>query len=99
MIAKRAYRGNDSVSNFRRHFNYLHTELDRLDDLTNVIGDGPRDKPASYKRNAPLIQEHRLRPECRQNSLQSMTQARNTSLPHRERQGSAPHRKTICFRD
>ena len=51
MIAKRTHRGNGSVSNFRRGFNYLPTELDRLDDLTSMVVDVPRGKTASYKRN------------------------------------------------
>lgn len=41
MIAKRAHRGNDSARNLRRRFNYLPTELDRLDDLTNMVIDVP----------------------------------------------------------
>ena len=51
MIAKRAHHGNDSVSNFRKRFNYLPTELGQLDRLTNMVVDVPGDKPASYKRN------------------------------------------------
>jgi hypothetical protein len=51
MIANRAHRGNDSRSNLRRCFNYLRTELDRFDDLTNMVVDVPRGKLASYKRN------------------------------------------------
>ena len=51
MIAKRAHRGNDSVSNLRRRFNYLPTEPAPLDDLTSMVVDVPRGKPASYKRN------------------------------------------------
>ncbi len=51
MIAKRAHCGNDSVSNLRRFFNYLSTELAPVDDLTSVVVDVPRVKPASYKRN------------------------------------------------
>ena len=99
MIAKRAHRGNESVSNLRRFFNYLSTELAPVDDLTSMVVDVPRGKPASYKRNDPLIQEHRLCPECRRNGPQSLTYARNASLPHQKRSSSAPHRKMVCNRD
>ena len=51
MIAKRIHRGKNSTSNFRRRFNYLATELAPLDDLTSMVVDVPRGKPASYKRN------------------------------------------------
>jgi hypothetical protein len=51
MIAKRAHRGNDSARNLRRRFNYLPTELDPMDGMTNIVIDVPLGKPASYKRN------------------------------------------------
>ncbi len=51
MIAKRAHRGNDSVSNLRRFFNYLPTKLAPVDDLTSMVVNVPRGKPASYKQN------------------------------------------------
>ena len=73
MIAKRTELGNDSVSNFRRRFNHLRRELDCLGDLTRMAVDVPRSKPASYKRNDSPHTEHRLRPKCRQNGLQSLT--------------------------
>lgn len=44
MIAKRTERGNASARNPRRRFNYLPTELARLDDLTGMAVDVPRDK-------------------------------------------------------